>query len=808
MGAIKLSLLPLYFQIIKKRHRMLQIQIDEKRNKIFAPLKNEWLHLTPEERVRQSYICTLVNEYGYDLRQMAQEVKVNNSLRGQGKARADIVIWKSEQDKIDRKHAIIVVECKAESVKLQRADFYQGANYAAWSHATFLVCLNLKELKIFKTEAETMPDEFLVEIVDIPKAKDISNEARIKALLDQKKTFSKTEFQTLLVKCHNIFRDDDALAPDAAFDEISKILFMKINYERNRKTGEEEKFSKKLFEQKEKWFEEEVKPNLIARNPLEANTAYLDFWFDETKRKYANEKLFEPSDKMRIGRDTFLKVVKELEAYNLSDTDDDIKGVAFEEFLSKTFRGKGLGQFFTPRTIVKFITDILDPQEGELICDPCCGSGGFLIYAFEYIKARIEKDIENAKTNIKQQLLQRLQGLEKLNEADYEKIENEVNTEIETVFTAINRDLDNKTKGTRLHQLSFECIYGTDKEARSARMAKMNMIMHGDGHGGVHQYEGLANVNGISDSKFDVILTNPPFGSRVAKDVIHPNFTHLSPNDEHYYLAKHFDVSEYSTLKEVMFADRCLNLLKAGGRMGIVLPEGFLNNSQLQNAREYFEGRAKILLIVSIPQDVFIAAGATVKPSLVFLRKFTDAEEAQYNNEVQKATQEIDLKYAPDIALIEESIKKAQDELKHQKAILEQHQFYFKQYKFSKKQKEEQMEFVNSSILRAKNELDEVKREAKKQLAEIAAQKTIEIKALVKNRFDYPIPVAQVEKAGINSTGNIAENELDDVAQEFKQYRTATQLWQNNTPQIAYQYDQSTQKLYRITNEKKELING
>ncbi len=761
---------------------MLEIQIDEKKNKIFAPLKNDWLILTPEEKVRQTYVCTLVNEYGYDLKQMAQEVKVNNSLRGQGKARADIVIWKSEQEKNDKKHAIIVVECKAENVKLQRGDFFQGANYASWTRAQFLVCLNLKEIKIFKTDEEKTPDEFLVEIIDIPHAKDISNEAKIKAILAQKKTFSKTEFQTLLLKCHNIFRDDESLAPEAAFDEISKILFMKINYERNRSVGEEEIFSKKLFEREEKWYNERIKPKRVRENPKNESETYLDYWFDDTKDRYANEKLFESNDRIKIGRNTFLKVVKELEAYNLSDTDDDVKGIAFEEFLSKTFRGKGLGQFFTPRTIVKFITEILDPQEGEMICDPCCGSGGFLIYAFEYIKDKIEKDIETSKTAIKNQLLKRLQGLETLSEADYQKIENQVNDEIEAVFTAINQDLDNKKQDTRLHKLSFDCIYGTDKEARSARMAKMNMIMHGDGHGGVHQHDGLANINGISDSKFDVILTNPPFGSRVAKDVIHPNFQHLTQDDEQYYLVNHFDVSDFSTLKEVMFADRCLNLLKAGGRLGIVLPEGFLNNSQLQNVREYFEGRAKILLIVSIPQDVFVAAGATVKPSLVFLRKFTEIEEAEYNATVQKATEETDEKYTPSVEAAEKPVKDLEAEIE------------------AETDKERKKELRET--------LKEAKAACKKQLAEIAIQKTIEIKALVKERFDYEIPVTQVEKAGITSTGAATTNDLDEVVQEFNPYRTDNNLWQPHSLQIEYRYDEKKKKLYRITNGKEEVING
>ena len=126
-------------------------------NKIFAPLKNKELVLTPEERVRQEYICRLVNVYDYSLDQMAQEVQVSNSHRGLGKARADIVIWKSSSDKKDDASAIIVIECKAEHITIQEEDYYQGYNYASWAGADFFVTTNLKETRIFKVVKGKIP---------------------------------------------------------------------------------------------------------------------------------------------------------------------------------------------------------------------------------------------------------------------------------------------------------------------------------------------------------------------------------------------------------------------------------------------------------------------------------------------------------------------------------------------------------------------------------------------------------------------------------------------------------------------------
>ena len=126
--------------------------------------------------------------------------------------------------------------------------------------------------------------------------------------------------------------------------------------------------------------------------------------FDKTKEDFAKDDLFEPNDTIKIKEASFEAIVEKLQIYNLSNTADDVKGIAFEKFLGKTFRGE-LGQFFTPRTIVNFIIDILDPQEGEIMCDPCCGSGGFLIRAFEYVREKIENDIQRTKNRLKKQLL-------------------------------------------------------------------------------------------------------------------------------------------------------------------------------------------------------------------------------------------------------------------------------------------------------------------------------------------------------------------------------------------------------------------
>lgn len=594
---------------------MADFEVQEKDGKIYCPLKKAWHVSTPEERVRQYYIAILANKYGYSLEQMEQELKVNNSKRGQGKARADIVIWKSEQDKKDKKAAFIVVECKAENVKVRVEDYYQGFNYASWAHAEFFVTTNEKETKYFNVDPAYLPQK-LDEVVAIPTAKDVDDAARIEQLKDQTKLFTRDEFTKTLRACHNIIRNNDKLSPEAAFDEISKLLFMKIRFERDNKGMKV--FTKQEYLDAAQNHEKNVRPGLKGTDLYALS--YMQFLFRTTKEFFKDDRLFDDKDEINIRENSFIQILEKLETFNLSDTQDDVKGIAFEEFLGTTFRGE-LGQFFTPRTIVDFMTEILDPQEGEVICDPTCGSGGFLIKAFEYVREKIEADIRSKKDSLRLSI----EG------NDYDALPEDkqvkISHSIDKMQAALNTELDTGIEGSRMYQLSRNCIYGTDANPRMARTSKMNMIMHGDGHGGVHHHDGLLNINGIFEERFDVILTNPPFGQNVDRGQLiseADKFTDeemkkkykkkygaaydeaLKQVDDHIgeSLLSLYDLGNISTLTEVLFMERCLRLLKKGGRMGMVLPEGVLNNKNLQAVREYFEGKAKIILICSIPQDV------------------------------------------------------------------------------------------------------------------------------------------------------------------------------------------------------------
>lgn len=716
---------------------MSKLKIKLKNGDIYAPLKDKYLVATPEEKVRQEFICKLVNDYGYSLEQMAQEQKLTTSQRGTGRASADLVVWKTKQEKQQKKTAFLVVELKADTLRLKVEDCYQGYNYATWSRAKIFAITNGKELQVYKVIEDELPLN-LQPVNDIPKAEDILDSKKLEKALKKTKEFTGNEFAKLLHKCHNIIRNNDKLSPEASFDEISKILFIKIMYERNPK--QEAIFSKSQFDTlKNAW--------QLSKGKSEQETSYMQRLFEDVKQEFAEDSIFDDNEKIKIRETSFEAIVKELQIYNLTSTSSDVKGIAFERFLGRTFRGE-LGQFFTPRTIVDFVVSILDPKEKELICDPCAGSGGFLIKVFETVKEQI--DDEYIKLKIKKQ--KEIFGEELQNIDD-----KELKQKYENFLTETNQKQDN-----RISKLSHKSIFGTDANPRMARVSKMNMIMHGDGHNGIHHHDGLLNVNGIFRNRFDLIVTNPPFGTTLAKtsptielDDKYTNEKIIKQHQEEYGedfynqemkqvtdkigkpIRTLFEVGNTSGATEVLFVERCLDLLKPGGRLGIVLPEGVLNSSNLQKARDLFESKAKIILIVSLPQDVFISSGATVKTSLVFFRKFTTEEDKKYQQIKDKATQETDQNYKTEIETIENQLKLKGKEAKNK----------------------------------------EQKAKLRQQRKAIQIKQQVDIKAQIKNNFDHEISIANIKQAGITTTGAKGKNQLPELLTAFTEYRKQKKFW-------------------------------
>jgi type I restriction enzyme M protein len=654
---------------------------------------------------------------------MDEEVRTQH---GRNSGRADVVIWRKAQDKADAKPPQIVVECKADNVTISPRDYGQGESYARIVDAPFFVTHNNRETKFWRVKKDRMPG-YIEEITGIPSA--TATDKEIQELISRLKVFKEDEFADLLHQCHNVIRNREHLDPAAAFDEIAKVLFMKVCFERRLMRGRDRR---NLFTAD--FLDEQA---VIHKDPVAA-------LFDETKNEYEADYLFADDEEIRLKFPTVREIVRMLERYNLSDTSEDVKGIAFERFLGRTFRGE-IGQFFTPREIVKFMVEMVEPKFGDVICDPASGSGGFLIRFFAKIREQLlaETDAEYAKfkATLDKKKLPATKKAALLTK-EYERLQ---------------RDLDPKNTASRLWELSNRCVYGTDANDRMARTSKMNMIMHGDGHGGVHHWNGFLNINGIFEGRFNIILTNPPFGANVestalvelpeGRDWDEAKRRYAREYGDFYRdavarveAAKGKPIASLFTLPkdgkgqitgkiktEILFIERCLDLLQPGGRLGIVLPEGIFNNPSLAYVRAFTEDRAFIRAVVSLPQETFFSTGASVKASLLFLQKFTGKEQKDFDAKKQAASAETDAKYAPEITA---------------------------------ETKRLEVEIAAAKQAKDKDRTKTLQAEFKGYLTAMAVRKQAEARALLKQRFAYPVFLYEAEKVGITATGEPDQNEL------------------------------------------------
>lgn len=248
-------------------------------NKVYAPILGKWINLTPEERLKQQFVLRLINHYGYSLDQLGQDVVIKDRYK------ADIGIWRNKAEKNKNKipSIIIAAQCKAEHITINEDDYLIGYNFASSIKADFFIATNLKETKIFYLKEESLKRK-LERLQDIPKAQLIAEDSRIRKFISESKTFTRDQFTALLSKCHNIIRNNDKLSPEAAFDEISKILFMKIMYE--RKSDRELIFSKERFKSLEKDYEENIRPSLKATGSSLFDKEYMQYLFLFSERSF------------------------------------------------------------------------------------------------------------------------------------------------------------------------------------------------------------------------------------------------------------------------------------------------------------------------------------------------------------------------------------------------------------------------------------------------------------------------------------------------------------------------------------------
>jgi type I restriction enzyme M protein len=534
----------------------------------------------PEEKVRAEFYAELIYRYGYSPDRIGVEVTVPDRSPNDY---ADLIVFHDDE----RKRPYASIECKKDGIS--DAEFNQAVEQA-WGNGNahkfrasyvgvvaggtrkFLDCADkYGALERDKNIVADLPTNY-GKPPEYKYRKGVSNEWQ------DIKPVSKGELIAAIKKCHQTLWGGGRLSPPAAFGEFCKIIFVKVRDEKApRKKGDPYDFQIKSDE------------------PAHALAARI-------KAMYAEEMEREPDvfkEPIKIDDGTLKMCVSHLEGINFNKTDLDTKGVAFEQFLDGFFKGD-FGQYFTPREIIQFGVEMLTPSNDDYVLDPACGSGGFLLYAMDFVRHAAEKLYDDEET----------------------------------------------AQFRHWHDFAKDRLFGLEINDEISRVAKMNMILHDDGHTNIVGFDALDKLSVLKEQnsklkagQFDIILTNPPFGAMVKETEKGSAYMEgwellryigkgeqsegsVGEMTSDHKAGKKSIKARKSIKTEILFCERVWHFLKPGtGRAAIVLPDGILTSSSLQGVRDWLLGRFQLLAVVSLPQEAFQHAGAGVKASVVFARK-------------------------------------------------------------------------------------------------------------------------------------------------------------------------------------------
>lgn len=522
----------------------------------------------------------LIYEYNYP----ATNISVNESVQiGSETREADILVYNDSHNKI-----LIVVECKEENINERQFQVAvdQAYSYAHASAARYVwVTSGIKD-EYF--EITNISPVSRISISDIPKRDgEVKRFKYIKGVNEPSKG-TQGELIQKFKSAHDALWGGGALAPTTAFDELDKLIFCKIWDERWRDNDPKSKgqpFNFQIIHYPED------QQNNKAKVELEKRIRDL---YEHGRKK--DPEVFK--DDIKLDKHKIYTVVQYLQDINLSKTDLDAKGLAFQSFMGEFFRGD-FGQFFTPKPIVEFIVTAIGVNKDWKILDTSCGSGGFLLHALKAVR-------DDA---------------------------NEIFSD--EIGSASWRDY--------WHVFAEKHLFGIEINEQISRVAKMNMIIHDDGHTNIITNDGLKNNRTLEienrnlnfqDGTFDLIMTNPPFGSTIKADEVgyykeyelfekNLGFTEIKDriaddNNKNKWRA--------SQSTEVLFLERCYKYLnEENGYLAIVVPDGILTNSSSQYVRDWLIEKFRILAVVSLPQHTFAHVKAGVKSSILFLKKHPKA---------------------------------------------------------------------------------------------------------------------------------------------------------------------------------------
>jgi len=567
--------------------------------KIVDDITGKQVKETPKERVRQRIARAIFHEYGFVPEDTVPDfpIKVNGRRK-----KIDIAIFKNgsgPDHEIGNLHRVVI--CKPEPKQGKKGAFklrdheqakkdldelkdimeaVESCHWGLWTNGIEFFFLN-KQQGRFEAEFKPMGDWPLAD--DSIGTKDVHSHAKLRRADPE---LLRITFR----RCHNFIHGNEGMSKDAAFWQFLYLIFAKMFDERH--TNGDRRFWVAPNERFEEAGQAAIRKRII---PL----------FEATRDEYAGDKygnIFRGNEEITLSDRALGFMVSELAKYDFSRTDTDAKGAAYQEIVGDTLRGDR-GQFFTPGNAVKLMVEMLAPKEDERVIDPACGTGGFLRTTLAYLIEEFQKE---AGTN-----------------------PNSESTE------------DFKTSQARLKTFAKKYLFGADFDPSLVRASQMNVVMACNQMANIYHMNSLefpdGNLSGVEYMKkkakmgsMDIVMTNPPFGSDIP--ITDPNIL------SHFDLAYRWERTDAGTFRrtesrqgsvapEILFIERCLQWLKPGGRMGIVLPDGILGNPGDEYIRWWIMRHAYVLASVDLPVECFIVeANVNILTSLLFVKKKTDEE--------------------------------------------------------------------------------------------------------------------------------------------------------------------------------------
>lgn len=570
-------------------------------NEMVCSLTNRVVKATEKEMTLQSMIAMMAEEYGFASEDMERDFKVKYEDQESGKTKTqkvDLAVFNAghahDADELIR---FVIV---AKDAKVKPNDKKAGVeattdNILCATDCEFACWTNGEDLQYVHACEDDFGQVTCEAISDFP------GEGQTLADLEAQgeRAMPRKPANESLVKtfkrCHDYIYGNEGMKK-TAFWELLNLIFCKLYDEKRRFSDAKEGISyRRRF-----WV------GVKEQNTKEGQAAVaarIKGIFEDLKESHIFKDVFDGSEQINLSDRGLAYVASELAKYSFLDATVDVKGTAYETIVSNTLKQEA-GQFFTPRNIIKCMVEMMDPDQNTRVLDPACGSGGFLVMVLDHVRRKIAKNLY----------------------PDLDDVRLEAKCNSPEVNEAVR-------------EYAEKMIFGFDFDPDLKKAARMNMVMAGDGHSNIYNINSLdyphgskpdvpliaQAVNqsiahsadkdfkfGTSDDnaqgRFDMVFTNPPFGTKVEVDQ---------------EIAERYELN--SKAPEVLFIEACYNFLKPGGKMAIVLPDGILGNPNTESVRLWILKHFKLIASVDLPVETFLPQ-VGVQASLLFLQKKTDAE--------------------------------------------------------------------------------------------------------------------------------------------------------------------------------------